>query len=382
MPGPAPVVLALGLAAAGCRVLERPLEPACVEPPPALPAALASPFAYVPALQPPAVRWEPLEQTDLYQHLRGRYTAPGLDAEAEVEITFELLLARRPGGTPHSGMAARPPREPAAGGLGGPAGAAPRRPLVCVMPILGGSYTIARWIARAVTERGWHAFFVHRIGDKAITGEEHPAELDRKLRATVVRVRRTLDLLLARPEVDPERVGLVGVSLGAIGGTVLLAVERRLGPGVLMMGGGDLPGMIAHSLEDSVRRLRVRLMDERGLDSLQALQAELRREITLDPLLFAPHVGARRVLQILTTRDNKVPTRYQWRLWEALGRPAALALPSGHYTAIVFWGTAERAMLDFLDRQWRAPAAPVPPAPGARPGLAAGDGGLRPSAAP
>jgi dienelactone hydrolase len=52
----------------------------------------------------------------------------------------------------------------------------------------------------------------------------------------VVDLRRGVDLLTSRPEVDPERIGYVGHSYGAIAGGVLSGVERRIKAYVLMAG--------------------------------------------------------------------------------------------------------------------------------------------------
>jgi len=53
----------------------------------------------------------------------------------------------------------------------------------------------------------------------------------------VVAVRRAVDLLRRRPDVDPNRIGFVGWSAGARTGAILAGVEPRLHPIVLMSGG-------------------------------------------------------------------------------------------------------------------------------------------------
>jgi dienelactone hydrolase len=70
----------------------------------------------------------------------------------------------------------------------------------------------------------------------------------------VVDLRRALDLLAARPDVDPNRLGYVGHSFGAQWGAVLSAVEPRLKAAALMAGvpdqaaiwrDNDDPGVVA-----------------------------------------------------------------------------------------------------------------------------------------
>jgi len=50
-------------------------------------------------------------------------------------------------------------------------------------------------------------------------------------------VRRTVDYLASRPDIDASRIAFFGVSLGAQLGPVYLAVEPRLKTGVLLSGG-------------------------------------------------------------------------------------------------------------------------------------------------
>lgn len=57
---------------------------------------------------------------------------------------------------------------------------------------------------------------------------------------TVHDARRAVDYLQSRPDIDAERVYLVGASYGAITGTAVLAQEQRIRAAVLVVGGGNL----------------------------------------------------------------------------------------------------------------------------------------------
>jgi len=65
-------------------------------------------------------------------------------------------------------------------------------------------------------------------------------------RQAVVDLRRAIDLLLAREDIDPARLGYVGHSYGAQFGGILAAVDKRLKAVVLM---GGIPDMDAILLE-------------------------------------------------------------------------------------------------------------------------------------
>jgi len=59
----------------------------------------------------------------------------------------------------------------------------------------------------------------------------------------VIDLRRAIDLLFARPDVDVSRIGYVGHSLGAAWGGVLTSIDRRIKTFVFMAGAAD-PGKV------------------------------------------------------------------------------------------------------------------------------------------
>jgi uncharacterized protein len=59
------------------------------------------------------------------------------------------------------------------------------------------------------------------------------------LEQEVLDLRRAVDVLRARPEVDPSRLGFLGFSAGARSGAILAGVEPRIGSFVLISGGAD-----------------------------------------------------------------------------------------------------------------------------------------------
>ena len=56
---------------------------------------------------------------------------------------------------------------------------------------------------------------------------------------TINETRRLIDYLLTRPDIDPQRIYLVGASYGAITGSTVLAKDKRLRAGIMVYGGGD-----------------------------------------------------------------------------------------------------------------------------------------------
>ena len=61
---------------------------------------------------------------------------------------------------------------------------------------------------------------------------------------TINETRRLIDYLLTRPDIDPQRIYLVGASYGAITGSTVLAKDKRLRAGILVYGGGDFSKLL------------------------------------------------------------------------------------------------------------------------------------------
>ena len=59
----------------------------------------------------------------------------------------------------------------------------------------------------------------------------------------IIDLRRAIDLLMARPDVDPERIAYLGVSYGGTMGGLLASIEKRLQAYVLVVGDG---GLVTH----------------------------------------------------------------------------------------------------------------------------------------
>lgn len=150
-------------------------------------------------------------------------------------------------------------------------------------------------------------------------------QLARNFRQSVSDARRAFGVLAARPEVDAQRVGLFGISLGAIVGSVAWSVDPRPAAGVFVMGGADFPGI---ALNGSLSGPFVRRM---GLEA-----GELRTAWTgLDPLDYKEANAGKKALLINVNSDTVIPRSNALRLKEAFPDSRQIWLPLGHYTAIV-----------------------------------------------
>ncbi len=82
-------------------------------------------------------------------------------------------------------------------------------------------------------------------------------ELDREIEIqAVVELRRGIDLLLARPDVEPKRLAYVGHSYGAQWGSILSAVDKRMKTAVLMAGVAETGDIFLRGTDPSIVELK------------------------------------------------------------------------------------------------------------------------------
>ena len=157
-------------------------------------------------------------------------------------------------------------------------------------------------------------------------------------------VRTVTDWLAAQPGVDPQRLGVVGVSLGAIVAHLAMGRDSRLRAGVAVLGGGDFPDLYHHSLVSRYYQLRrrQRLAD----DALAPMRA-------VDPLSDADSNRPRRVLMIEAARDLLVPPRDALELWHALGEPPIQWIDTDHFALQIDPSPAFRATAAYLWGVWQ-----------------------------
>ncbi len=215
-------------------------------------------------------------------------------------------------------------------GLPRPAGQ--KLPLVLLLPILNntnllmpefGSGFIRQGYAVAILPRKDIGFDPHRSVDAA----------EEELRLLVMRERQALDWLSTDPRIDAGRIGVFGVSAGAMLGISLMAIDPRVRAGVFVFAGGPLADVMVDSSEGRVQRGLAEVRAARGWTN-EGIRQRLTQGIRTDPLRLAGHVPREDVLLFVATKDDSVPSSAQWALREALGRPETRTIDTGHYVGV------------------------------------------------
>jgi dienelactone hydrolase len=222
-----------------------------------------------------------------------------------------------------------------------------RTPVVLLLPVFNEQLAIPRFFARYFANQGWAAVVAVRGRDPLDTLVA-PTET---VQANLQDYRRILDWIEREPELDASRIGLFGVSLGAMDAVMLTALDHRVNALVIAMAGGDLKYLLANTNYRRVVREIDDMAESQGT-SREALGAKLDAEINLDPLALAPYVDAERVLMIITRTDAIIPFEAQQQLRTGLGSPETLYLATGHRTSVVFFPKVRNAAYEFFARHF------------------------------
>ena len=110
-------------------------------------------------------------------------------------------------------------------------------------------------------------------------------EIDRDIYIqTVIDMRRGVDLLVSRSDIDPKRIGFVGHSYGAHTGAVLAGVERRIKAYVIMAGAPSLTEFLRTSTLPAIVKTRDSLTKEQQDNYFNTLAV-------VDPINYIGHVA-------------------------------------------------------------------------------------------
>lgn len=230
-----------------------------------------------------------------------------------------------------------------------------RRPAVICLHILHGDFQLERLTCAALANRGLVAMLpkLPYYGERSPSGGRslllsRPALFLEAIPQGLTDLRRAVDLLCSRADVDPDRIGVVGISLGGIVGATFAGREPRIHRMALLLAGGDLKTIIDHAAE--TRAL------SRAISGLPDQQKEAARRVLseVDPLSTAAGLRTRaaqgRVLLINAAEDEVIPRGCTEKLAAALGLQGKVRWLDGlgHYSAIAALPQTLRDVVSFF----------------------------------
>ncbi len=107
------------------------------------------------------------------------------------------------------------------------------------------------------------------------------------LKHAIIDIRRAMDWLDQRGKGGPNRIGVAGISMGAIVAALAFEVEPRINSVAILLGGGDIATLLTTSKEDLVVQFREGVMQAQGI-GLRRFREEATRILTPSTPLPTP----------------------------------------------------------------------------------------------
>ena len=240
--------------------------------------------------------------------------------------------------------------------------------LVIVLPIWGASRYPPQKIAYGYARRSkGDAHVIWLFGEPPLfpwktlwstPSEEEWVEITEagieRYRAAVNDTRHLIDWLGTREEVNPERVAIVGFSMGALAAATIVGNDPRISTGVFMVGGAMFTEVMAQC-RGKAGRMREHALQTYGwsLDYYRRFFEE--RIGPGEPMLYAGNYNPDKILIIDARFDNCIPQVSREALWEATGYPERITMLYRHKGAFysltpLGFNFARGLIYRFLDR--------------------------------
>jgi dienelactone hydrolase len=221
------------------------------------------------------------------------------------------------------------------------------RPLIVIIPPILGVTPLDTLMAAYIASKGYHAMICELSED--VTDLNRPlADVDDLMARANSGVRATLDFASTLPEIDMNRVGGFGASLGGIRLGILMGTDPRIKSGFMAVAGGNIAEIMSFSQEGRVKPYREARMKKENIASESDYYDRLKPLSFIDPIFLAKNIPTDKVFMLMSTKDTCVPTKNQIELLNALGNPEHRYVDFTHAKAAAYSLLMRNEIFNFL----------------------------------
>lgn len=238
-----------------------------------------------------------------------------------------------------------------------PVNPAAKVPVIFMLPPLGGASSLDLLIGKTFCNNNLAAFIITTNltglnSDTLVPVTDH----DHTHRRVAAALKGALIIAGSYPEINTEKAGIFGISLGAILGSVAYSVIPELSAATLFVNGGDVPHILAVSDQTPIVNLKKARMQEQGFTTTEQYEEFLNNNLEIDPLHFAGMINPDTVKMYLSNNDKSVPTVDQINYYNAIGKPKETKFSSlGHMEtvlSVLAVGTGKQQIADWFNARF------------------------------
>ncbi|MCD6551291.1 alpha/beta hydrolase [Thermotoga sp.] len=239
------------------------------------------------------------------------------------------------------------------------------------------------WMAHYLSKRGIEAILpvlpgnFTRVASSSVSGKDYfSSDLDKMTRFwehAVVDLLSLMEFLKAR-KMWHGRNCLFGYCLGGMIAVLLNALSSDFKKTVIMMAGGDFATLFwksptlsfvrrelksgketKHRMASEEEFHSIYQRDVKKLDEFSSVQEMLSSDIhpllKIDPLAYAKFVDTSRIVMMEAMFDRALPKSTRDILWEHLGKPKRIKIPSSHVSWLPFQILIARYVMKLVKKQ-------------------------------
>jgi cephalosporin-C deacetylase-like acetyl esterase len=176
---------------------------------------------------------------------------------------------------------------------------------------------------------------------------------------SVTDVHQVVDWAVTRPEIDPQKISVTGISYGSMIASIAMALDKRLSSGILVEAGGNSEKITHYSFllskvyktdhqtygqNQSTYLNYLNEVEKKGFDKVEPEK----KAFLNDPLTFAHLLDKRPILMVNALFDEMIPRVCTNDLWEAAGKPRIKWYPATHASLWIWYPWIGPVLAKFL----------------------------------
>lgn len=212
-------------------------------------------------------------------------------------------------------------------------------PVIFILPPIVGETILDRKLAAKFCRMGMGAYIVNAVKD--IPLEEEIPDLsvhDNSYVRALAGIRTVITSLESDPQINGN-FGILGMSLGGMLSTFVAGSEPRIKASVIVVGAGNVPGVLAYSEQERVKAQRDGRLELFKLPDQEAYFNLLKPLVPNDPINVAANIRPGSMYMFIAMNDITVPTRFQQELRNKVPDPLVYEMNANHFNGIVKAGT-------------------------------------------
>lgn len=211
-----------------------------------------------------------------------------------------------------------------------------KAPCILILPGIVGITILEKTLARILVHSGFNAVIANFMPPYRLQSFVRDVNIhDRTYVDSLSHVRDIQNYLKRIPSVDTSKIGIIGMSVGAIFAGLNFKVNPDIRAAVMIAGSGNSAGILARSENLILKTLKSLRKKHFLLKTDEEYEAFMCQYADLDIHKIYRTIDPKKIMMIISMNDSVVPTELQLETWDEFGRPEAYFVKDSHYETVI-----------------------------------------------